>query len=106
MSFEPVTYYHLRCDGPTTRGQCVEILWIHDYDDDGALTKALTASREVDSWRKTLEHYGWMVGPDGRLHCPRHVAAAEHTAKAALEGLPFADVAFVPADQAFPEEKP
>lgn len=104
MSFEPVTYYHLRCDGATTHGQCAEILMIRDYDEDGLLIPALSSTADVTSWRPTLKAYGWLVGPDGRLHCRKHVAAAEHTVKAALEGLPFADVEFVPVDQAFPEE--
>lgn len=110
MSFAAITRWALRCDGPTTRGQCGEVLRFNahpdafyeypppdpdpDPDDEDA---AAVEWREVlfdqpvldVEARRELRAAGWHAARDGRLLCPAHVAALEYLARAEIDGLPF-----------------
>jgi len=95
VSFEPVTRWEIRCDGDTTRGQCTQRLLYCDNPDDphSPLTAWVPAVYDEPSLHEQaltdLRASGWLVGRDGRLLCPRHVAALEYLARVAIDGLPF-----------------
>lgn len=99
MSWQPVSYWTLRCDGDRPHGQCRELL----YSDPDSLVVPLAWDRRGDvesvptlfsggnqqelseQW---MREHGWLtVG--GRILCPEHVAALEKEAEAAIDGLPF-----------------
>jgi hypothetical protein len=97
MSFEPVTRWVLRCDGTTTYGQCDQRAMTCHPDDDpndpASWYPALYDKTYLDDRDRTYLHWAhWLVLPDGRVLCPRHIAALEHLAWAALDGLPFDDL--------------
>lgn len=93
MSFEPVTMYHLRCDGDTTRGQCTEVLRYPDEDDEGEFYDALISKPEIsEGTKKSMEWLGWLVFGE-RVLCPKHVSAAEYLAEVGVSGLPFGEAA-------------
>jgi hypothetical protein len=95
MSFEPVTRWTIRCDGDTTRGQCTRRFVYGDNPDDSDAALTVWSPTVYDEptlhacVAADLRCSGWLVGRDGRLLCPRHLAALEHLARAAVDGLPF-----------------
>lgn len=92
MSFEPVTLYHLRCDGVLPHGrQCPELYQYPDPEDDsGDLITALLDKQELsEAWTKSIRHEGWMAFRDGRVHCAKHVSGMANLAEAVAFGLPF-----------------
>lgn len=94
MSYEPVTLYHLRCDGVLPHGrQCPELYQYTDPEDDsGDLITALLDKQEMsEAWAKTIRSDGWMVLRDGRVLCAKHVAGQANLAEAIAFGLPFDD---------------
>ena len=94
MSFEPITYWALRCDGDTTRGQCERR---HDYEpwedelDERVLTTWSDPTDLDAAQRRAVSDSGWLWLPDGRVLCPAHLAGRAEMVRAALEGLPFPD---------------
>jgi hypothetical protein len=98
VSFESVTRWELRCDGDTTRGQCTQRLLYCDNpeDPDSPLTEWYPAVYDEPTLHERtladLRYSGWLVARDGRLLCPRHVAALEYLARVAVDGLPFPDL--------------
>lgn len=94
MSFEPVTRWAIRCDDQTNTGQCPQrLVYTEDPDDPPVVWNLALLDRADldDDTRTLLRVLGWLVAPDGRVLCPRHVAALEYLAAAALDGLPFPD---------------
>lgn len=92
MSFEPVTLYHLRCDGLLAHGrQCSELYQYADPEDDsGDLITALLDKPELsEAWVKSIRDEGWMAFRDGRVHCAKHVKGTADMAEALAFGLPF-----------------
>jgi hypothetical protein len=90
VSWEAVTRWVLRCDGRITHDhQCPEVYLA--FDEDGEVLPDPYAWSETDrgTAAEWLRYSRWMVAPDGRMLCPRHVEAGERMAAAALEGLPF-----------------
>jgi hypothetical protein len=110
MSFEPITRWMLRCDGQVGNGQCLQ-QWVYDSGDperpvyaggpesddveDGRVIVPVVfdepALSEQD--REELHYAGWLLARDGHLLCPRHVAGLEYLAAAAVDGLPFDELA-------------
>ncbi len=101
MSFDTVTQWVVRCDGTSVGGQCQEVLTYppdaHDdqdaegWDRPEPLPWLLDRPALHADARDWLDHTGWLLARDGHLLCPRHVAAAEYLAHAAIDGLPFPD---------------
>lgn len=112
MSWEAVTYWHLRCDGIVTGGQCRELFRWFDEDelaenealedeygelDTDPVPYAAPSLREVGYG--ALRSVGWRVLDErvpipthAPVLCTRHVAAAEYLTRAQAEGLPFDEI--------------
>lgn len=88
MSFEPVTMWHLRCDGDTTSGQCAALYQFWDPEDDEHLITAMFAEKTLVGSERAIRSSGWEVLGD-RVLCPDHVSAAAQMVDASLNGLPF-----------------
>jgi hypothetical protein len=89
MSFEPFIMYKLRCDGRTTHGQCDEVYQGYPDGDEGeGLQHFIFEKPELPRWF-LAGCRSWLILQDGRVLCPRHVAAAEHSVAASIDGLPF-----------------
>lgn len=99
MSWQSVSYWSVRCDGDTTRGQCQELLPDVNnqvQDRHGQVHSAPAIFRDklrVEHLNTAyLEQFGWLrVG--GRVLCPGHARALEKQAEAMLDGLPFEEMA-------------
>jgi hypothetical protein len=105
VSFEPITRWVLRCDGAVGHGRCPD-RWVFAMDvvqDDAGAGVGDEKAGEVTVWapvvfdepelteqdRAELDAAGWLLARDGRLLCPRHVAAQEYLVHAAIDGLPL-----------------
>lgn len=99
MSWQPISYWALRCDGETTRGQCDQLLysdpdamvvpvaWTQHGDVHYAPT-LFTAGCQRDLSEQWMREHGWLK-TDSRILCPDHIAALEKQAEAEINGLPF-----------------
>ncbi len=90
MSWDEVVRWVLRCDGKITHDhQCPELYPSFDEDGGQLDEPSVWSDEERDKAAEWLRSSGWMALRDGRVLCPRHVAAGVHLAQAAWEGLPF-----------------
>ncbi len=98
MSWQATSYWTIRCDGDTTRGQCSALLRTPDesctgfdtYGEPRRLPVLFTdePSSATRLSARFMREYGWLAAGE-RVLCPDHVAAAEQQAEAELCGLPF-----------------
>lgn len=99
MSWQPISFWTLRCDGDTTHGQCDQLLYAepdalvvpHAWNRQGAAHEQpvlFTGGTHRQIHERWIAEHGWLK-TDARLLCPKHVAALEKQAQADLEGLPF-----------------
>lgn len=100
MSWQPVSYWALRCDGDVPNGQCGELLYSDSYSAVSALawnkhaevvhapTLFTSGCTQRDLLERWLSAQGWLK-TDSRVLCPDHVQALEKQAEAAVDGLPF-----------------
>lgn len=100
MSWDPVTYWTVRCDGQTTTGQCPTLLPSAEPSDHPVAWTPqgvrvlqpllfMAAPPELAALRSEPVQ-GWLVTRN-RVLCPEHVAAQGDLAAALIDGIPFED---------------
>ncbi len=99
MSWQPVSYWALRCDGEVSHGrQCTAVV----YDDPNCHLAPVGWTGDGNpeqlptmyTSKPYMPHPGWLqqlgwLHTGNRVLCPDHVQALEFMAEAEMTGLPF-----------------
>ncbi len=99
MSWQPVSYWTIRCDGRIPHGQCQQRLYpdpdamvvAHAWDRYGDVESVpilFSGGSQQELSEQWMHKHGWLK-TDARMLCPDHVAALERDAEAEINGLPF-----------------